>query len=59
MPRSEADQLIADLIEWGAGTGEWDAEVWKRARLYMRRVRACERSTERPDPSEQAFDGGK
>jgi hypothetical protein len=42
MQRSEADQLIADLIEWAAYMGGFDSAIWKKACAYMRKVREQE-----------------
>jgi hypothetical protein len=42
MARSEGDQIIADLLEWSAFMGGFEASVWERARSYMDRVRDAE-----------------
>jgi len=40
--RSEADQIIADLLEWDSFQGFNESPAWERARFYMVRVRDAE-----------------
>jgi hypothetical protein len=42
MARSEADQLITDLLAWDRFVGPWESPVWDRAHEYMERVRKQE-----------------